>query len=410
MRSTLYLDTARLGLMSIGAQRTQLDFVRLAGEEAGTLYFERFLKRGFDAWPEFLRKRYPALHRWRGVSYLKRGLKRLVDAAPDSQVLLANRSAELMRLAGSLLFGRCRNVLTTDLSWPNYERILRREARRTDCRVTRVPLRRLLLRERIDYREVADLLADAFVRHECDGLFLPAVNNLGVRLPLAEIVGAIRQRDELRFTVVDGAQAIAHLPPSLVGNCGDFFLAGCHKWLRAYHPLGLAFYGEPRSRASIEATLQVSLAKRRIDDPLLQMTRELEGGTLSRYGETVNLLPLFTCQGAVDDVFRNGANRFTPLQQRTVNAHRFFDLARGAGWKPVRPDDSLQTGICLLRARDKRRRLSPEQLRQNFHASGLAVTAYRHGLVRFSMPRTRWSDAEKQQLAAALGTCVSSVS
>ena len=47
MPARLYLDTARLGRMSPRAQRAQIDFVRLAGEEGCTLYWERFLRDGF---------------------------------------------------------------------------------------------------------------------------------------------------------------------------------------------------------------------------------------------------------------------------------------------------------------------------------------------------------------------------
>ena len=43
----LYLDTARLGRMSRRAQRAQIDFVRLAGEEGCSLYWDRFLRGGF---------------------------------------------------------------------------------------------------------------------------------------------------------------------------------------------------------------------------------------------------------------------------------------------------------------------------------------------------------------------------
>ena len=211
----LYLDRARLGLMSPSAQRVQIDFARLAGEESGTLYFEQLLRLGFDTWPKTLQHRYPALRSWQGLAHLKRGMKQLTGAGPNSRVLVASRSAELMRFASAQFFGPCRNVLTTDLSWPNYQRILQREACRTGNRVALVRLRRRLLRERLDCRALIGQLVDAFVRCGCDGLFLPAVDNLGVRLPVGEIVRSIARRAEIRFVVVDGAQAIGHVPLQL---------------------------------------------------------------------------------------------------------------------------------------------------------------------------------------------------
>ena len=42
----LYLDTARLGLMSPSAQRLQIDFIRFAGGEGASLYWDQFLRGG----------------------------------------------------------------------------------------------------------------------------------------------------------------------------------------------------------------------------------------------------------------------------------------------------------------------------------------------------------------------------
>jgi len=45
MPSMLYLDAARMGRMAPTAQWALRDFVRVAGEEGCTLYFERFKRR-----------------------------------------------------------------------------------------------------------------------------------------------------------------------------------------------------------------------------------------------------------------------------------------------------------------------------------------------------------------------------
>ena len=47
-----------------------------------------------------------------------------------------------MRFAARLLFGPCRNVLITDLTWPAYRKILVRQARRSGNRLTLVKIRR----------------------------------------------------------------------------------------------------------------------------------------------------------------------------------------------------------------------------------------------------------------------------
>ena len=215
MPTRLYLDTARLGLMSASAQQIHIDFVRFVGEEAASLYFDQFLRTGVRDWPASLRRRFPALQAWQGISHLKDDLRRPVGASAQSNVLLASRSAQLMKLAAKLLFRLCRNVLVTDLSWPSYRQILKRVGGTAENRLTTLQLRRSLLRDQVPQDEVIERIAQHFVRTACDGLFLPAVDNLGIRLPIEQIVRSIEKRAELRFVVVDGAQAFGHTPLEL---------------------------------------------------------------------------------------------------------------------------------------------------------------------------------------------------
>ena len=77
MPTLLYLDTARLGLMSERARQAHLDYLRLAGEEGCSLYFDRFLREGFSAWPRRLQSRYRHLSDWQGVGELKDSLASL---------------------------------------------------------------------------------------------------------------------------------------------------------------------------------------------------------------------------------------------------------------------------------------------------------------------------------------------
>ena len=164
--------------------------------------------------------------------------------------------------------------------------------------MTRVAVRRQVLRQDADCRALVDLLCQTFIEHGCDGLFLPAVSNLGVRLPIREIVQAIGSRAELRFVALDGAQSLAHVPLELDRNYCDLLLAGCHKWLRAYNPLGVAFYGHPRSTQYIHDTVQRLMASRRIDDPLADhdaATRQRPNVSLRRNREPVTPVHLSGC-------------------------------------------------------------------------------------------------------------------
>ena len=392
--------------MSPSAQRMERAFVRLASEGFLTLYFREWLEGGTEALPDGVQRRSSPLSGWRGIKSLKQDLKRLAGAAPDSHVQVAGRSAQLMKLAAKLLFERCRNVLTTDLSWPTYQRILEAEARRTGRRVTRVALRLKLLKHRMACHATANTLSLAFARHECDGLFLPAVDNLGVQLPIQEIVATIGRRRQIEFTVIDGAQALAHVRLKLADNTCDFMIAGVHKWLRAYHPMGISYYGNPRSSSSIAISMQRHLASRRIDDPLLRLTEQLERNRTTGYGETVGLLPLVTTQGALQGALHYANRPGSIIRKRLANADRLRYLAREAGWRCVRPAGSMRTGICLLRApSSKSTRVAAETMRARFREAGVAVTTYPRGLVRLSMPSRAWTESESAHLTRALARC-----
>ena len=249
----LYLDTARLGLASRRVQRAHQDFARLASEEGLTLYASRLLIHGFDACPQSFQRRYPGLRDWQGVAELKATLSELASLDPDSPVLLASRSTQLMKLAARLLFQRCRRVLTTDLAWPGYAEILERERDRVGGETVRVPLRHFILWDGFDSEAVADRIATYCRQFDCDGLFLAAVSHDGIRLPIDTICERVRSHCNVRFVIVDGAQAFCHTPN--VGHSSvDIYIAGAHKWLRAMHPLGMAFLPNHESQPFISET------------------------------------------------------------------------------------------------------------------------------------------------------------
>src|SRR5262249_43044772 len=132
--------------------------------------------------------------------------------------------------------------------------------------LTVVPLRDDALAGRLGADEVVSRLCQAYVKERCDGLFLDAVSSLGVRLPAAAVVEAIRNA-AVRFVVLDGAQEFCHAASDLSRGCCDLSLAGAHKWLEAYQPLGLAFFGRARSAALVRTALEELLAVGELDDP-----------------------------------------------------------------------------------------------------------------------------------------------
>lgn len=397
----MFLDTARLGLMSPGAQRAEVDFARLAGREGASPRFERFLLAGFDDPADA--HRFPGLAGWRGVRQLKERLRALAGGHPDLPVLLAARSANLMRLAARLLFLRCRNVLTADLGWPGYHTLLSSEAGRTNRIVTVVRLQDDILSGRVDEGDVVDRLRSEYVTRGCDGIFLPAVSSHGVRLPvehLARVFEAIRKP---RFVVIDGAQAYCHTPAELGAEFCDLYLSGCHKWLGGYHPMGLGFYGRPRSASLIETVLVHSLRDGELDDPLLRFTARLDAGELPAADETVSLTALFTCQAAAADATPACPQARQLFGVRLSNLVRAAEVAVESGWSPLLPAAPLQSGILLARveAADARERTCRET-RVGFAAQGVILTAYEGGVIRMSMPGRPWSDGELCHLSRAL--------
>ena len=380
MDPSLYLDTARLGQMSPSAFRASVDFARFACEHGCSLYFSELLIGGFSAWPAALRDRYPDLGDWHGVGSLAKRLRVLAQARADSHVVLASRSATLMQFAARLLIGPCRNVLLTDLTWPAYEHIFQQQRRSASCGVTKLALRSSILRDRLPASEVVDRIVDGFVAQGCDGLFLPLVDNLGVRLPVEEIVKRIRSVAELRFVAVDGAQAIGHVPLSLDQNYCDVLIAGCHKWLSAFNPMGFAFFGHPRTSSYVQSSLDRWTGSGELDDPLLSFSREVTSGAVRPFGETVSVAPLFSASGAVSDA----GQRHESVAPQT-NLELINQVAAGTGWRMLSPHAELQSKVVILEA-PNRRHYPPEQLRRHFVSQGVALTAYDGGLIRISLP------------------------
>jgi hypothetical protein len=399
----LYLDTARLGLMTAGAQAAHVDFVRLAAQEGGTPFFERFLRWGLQAWGARAAARYPALASWQGVAALKERLRLLAGSPPGLPVLLASRSVALMRLAAQLLCHPCRHVLITDLGWPPYYDILHAECCRTGRTLSSVLLRDDALSGRLAEKDIIDRIRRTYLHKGCDGLFLTAVSNLGVRLPIAAIVRAVEADAEVRFVVIDGAQEFGHLPGDLGQDCCDLYLTGVHKWFRAYNPLGVAFYGRARSRQFIETLVAQGLTSGQLDDPLLRFTTQLETGALDGTTETVNLAPLFSCQGATEDALGRPASLQEIGSTRQVNRRRLSSVALMAGWRPLVPCSSLQTGILLLQPeRAAACQRSAQEMRAACYASGVALTAYQGGLIRLSLPEVFWRPGATARLGTML--------
>ena len=184
MPTELYLDTARFGQTGVRAQEALRDFVRLSGEEGGSQLLINFVRNGAG---EFGR-RYPGLAAWHGVPEFKRSLRSVAGFTRETDVLVAARSSQLMRLAALALFRRCGRVLHTDLEWPGYLAILSAEGDRVRRETVSVPVRDAVLSGTLTRDGLVRKLADSFRAMGCEGLFLSDVSYEGVRLPVSELL------------------------------------------------------------------------------------------------------------------------------------------------------------------------------------------------------------------------------
>lgn len=373
----LYLDTARLGQTSPSALQAQIDFARLTAEDPSSLYFEKFIRDGVDACPE-IADRFPGLAHWHGIADLKRRLASMAGDPDRLRVLLANRSAELMRLAAHCQFQVCRNVLVTDLSWPNWLAILKEEATRAGGRVTMAHISRAIMQDRCSSDDVCHHLSQVYATHECDGLFLPIVSNLGVHLPVAKIVAALRTVGSVNYTIADGAQALNHVDLTEPMKVSDFIVAGAHKWLCAGQPLGIGICSSIVG-TDVEA---VSVQAVSVDDSLFagsrRMTADGENGSM----ETVNLSPFFACSGALTDAEAPVLN--VASESRIRNTFRLAKLFVGSDWIRMATTNELQAGILLIRPADPS--VFARNVRPHFMEHGIAVSTYADGTVRVSAP------------------------
>lgn len=398
----LYLDTARLGRMSAGARRVVRDFAGLASEVGLPLYCEDFLRTGFSVLPSSLQRRLPALACWSGISSLKTALRQVAGCTDDVPVFVANRSTQLMKLATGTLFTRCRSVLTTDIDWPAYC-TLHQKGQRKGHAMHVVTIRDAILRERATPHEIVRRIAVEFLKRECDGLFLTAVSHDGLRLPVEEIVRKIELKCPVKMVVVDGAQDFCHARSRIDTGWCDFYITGCHKWLRAHQPMGVMFTGRRSSQESIETALAERVGRGEIDDPLLRFTQQIERHCLDEHTETVNVSPLFSCAGAVQEALSCFERSGDQHRQQLMNATIVAELAETAGWKPLLPAPLFRSGILILEScQEATTRLSPRQLQSVFHELGVSLTAYENGRIRLSMPKWPLAGCDLDQLRKSL--------
>lgn len=389
----LYLDDARLGLANDSVQRAQTDFARLSSDPRGLLYFEEFLRHGFDAWPRPMRRSYPHLAAWAGVAGQQAAIRRLLKVPTVGRVLQAARSATLMRIAAEHAASRCRRVLTVDLLWSPYRNLLVNACRRTGSQLGVCRLLGTALHDETPGSQLADRVVNHYLAGDFDGLVIPAVDHRGIQLPLESMsrrLAAAGARP--RTLIVDGSQALGHVPLDLGdSSCDYYYIGAAHKWLGGVHPLGIGVVGS----AAYDGLSSEQLRS----DPILRLTQEATGRISSRHGETASLLPLLTTAAALAGLADTSVEQ--RLAVRQANRVCVVEVLDAAGWIPVRHRDESH-GILLAKSPPPWRVPCGAPTRRYFLRRGVAVTCYASGLTRFSLPWRRLSEAELIGLLSVL--------
>jgi len=404
MPTYLYLDSARMGLLSERARLAHHDYVRLAASEGCSLYFSQLLLWGFPDWPEHLRRDYPGLQDWQGLDELQTSLRQMIGVPADCQVMLANRTAQLVKLASRRLCENTRRILVTDVMWLRYRRLLEFERAKHRVGISTVSVRRGVRDGTLSMDALVDRFATDYDRMGCDSLFIPVITHDGIRLPVTSICRRLAEIRPLRFVVVDGAQAFGHVPDELGIECCDVFVTGCHKWLQGHVPMGVAYLPEPKSAAKTWSSAMSMMRDTELDDPLLAFSREVLTDEVRHDSETVNLTSLFTCRAALEDHKTSPTDLADTLARRVRNGSLVRELAERAGWSPLQ--QSMPTGIVMLQSKCPAvREARADLIREFFVALGVSVTAYDGGMIRMSMPSRPFHQGDLDLLAWVLKRC-----
>ena len=136
-----------------------------------------------------------------------------------------------------------------------------------------------------------------------------------------------------------------------------------------------------------------------IDDPLMAFTENCSTGRTMAFGETVNLSPLFTCLGALQDAEEV---HLTTTRLRWLHEQAIDEATDESSWRRAVVDDALRSKIVMLESND-RLNCTADELRHQLHQAGVAVTVYSTGSIRLSHPLAPLTKIQRIQLATALG-------
>jgi hypothetical protein len=135
----LYLDTARLGLVSPSAKRAliaAMEFNQVFGAGA---YFDELLMSGAGGVAGA--NEFDGLEIWPGIEAFSTNIKETFFGSNQDDLVFASKTSSLMSLAAEMLFGRCSRVLVTDLNWQPYDAVLQTVANKKNGQISKVEIK-----------------------------------------------------------------------------------------------------------------------------------------------------------------------------------------------------------------------------------------------------------------------------
>jgi hypothetical protein len=370
----LYLDTARLGLVSPSAKRAliaAMEFNQVFGAGA---YFDELLMSGAGGVAGA--NEFDGLEIWPGIEAFSADIKETFFGSNQGDLVFASKTSSLMLLAAEMLFGRCSRVLVTDLNWQPYDGILESVANEKKGQISKVEIKQQIFIQSLSVDAVVEKIASTFVTEKCDGIFLPAVCDWGIKLPVQRVLRRICGHREIRFSMVDTAQAINHIDLHWVRGEVDFSFGGTHKWLRSYEPMAIGHFAKPSSRTFIRDAIDRHLADNPLADPLLRITQS----NAPQKSETVNLCPLFAAGGALRDA------KTTQLETHSDHPRSAMgDAVSSTNWEIVCSDTDLNSRIRILK-NPNLEYADPRLIRNTLNRMGVTASVYAGGICRVSVP------------------------
>ena len=145
----LYLDTARLGLVSPSAKQTLIAALEFNQAFGAGAYFDKLLNLGAGSVPRA--SEFDGLEHWSGIESFSDGIKETFFGANQGDLVFASKTSSLMSLAAKLLFGRCSRVLVTDLNWQPYDAILQKVANKQNGKISKVEIKEQVFNQSLSF-------------------------------------------------------------------------------------------------------------------------------------------------------------------------------------------------------------------------------------------------------------------